>query len=128
MSTATRSEQRMQTVLEKGPWCVLAILTLGGLLFGSARFAVGVLLGGLLAILNFYWLSSILQRLLHIQPKNSASYVVVRYLLRLTLIGVALFGLLRAGTDVYGLIVGLSVLVLNILLLTIYQTMTLKGG
>jgi hypothetical protein len=107
---------------------LLFVLTLAGLIFGSVRFAAGVAAGGILSILNFYWLRTTLQRVLLHQPGHSDRYVQVRYLLRLTLLGAALYGLIVVGTNVFGLLLGLSVLVINIIALAFYYTMTPKGG
>jgi hypothetical protein len=128
MSVTTPNEQSLLALLGRGSWALLAILSLGALLFGSASFAASILAGGVLAMVNFYWLHSILRRVLQLQPTHSDRYVQIRYLLRLTLLAAVLYGLLVTGTNVYGLLLGLSVLVINIIVIAIYYTLTLKGG
>jgi ATP synthase I subunit len=128
MSATTPNEHSLLALLSKGSWALLGIMSVGALLFGSVPFAASILAGGLLAMVNFYWLHSILRRVLQLQPSHSDRYVQLRYLLRLTLLAAILYGLLVAGTNVYGLLLGLSVLVINIIVIAIYYTLTLKGG
>jgi ATP synthase I subunit len=128
MSATTPNEQSLLALLSKGSWALLGVLGLGALLFGSAPFAASILAGGVLAMANFYWLRSILRRVLQDQPDHSDRYVQLRYLLRLALLAAILYGLLISGINVYGLLLGLSVLVINIIVIAIYYTLTLKGG
>src|SRR5262249_2900212 len=104
------------------------ILSIGALLFASASFAAGILAGGILAMVNFHWMHSTLRRVLQLQPAHSDRYVQIRYLFRLTLLALILYGLLVTGINVIGLLIGLSVLVINIVVFAIYYTLTLKGG
>lgn len=128
MSATPRSEQQIQSLLTKGSWVVLGILVLLSLLFATPIFAVSVAVGGLLAILNLYWLRNTLRRVLAEQPAASNRYVQVRYLLRFSLLALALYALLKTGVDVFGLVLGLSVLVINIIILAIYFAMTQQKG
>ncbi len=127
MAAIRITEQNLLTVLIRGSWALLALLALVGLLTMSGRFALSVLAGGLLAIANFCWLRNILQRILQTQPDSATRYALLRYLLRLALLGAAVFALLRTGIDVAGLLLGLSVLVINIMGLAIYYVLARKG-
>jgi hypothetical protein len=62
-------------------------------------------------------------------PKGTAQrFAMTRYMLRLVLIGVAVWVMIvRFNIDLIGLLVGLSVLVINIFALTIYRLIS-KGG
>ena len=101
---------------------LLALLAGAGFLFGTPRFALGVIAGGLLAIANFYWLRSILVRAFRLQPEKAPAFALFRYIVRLALLAVAIFILIiYCRVDVFGLLLGLSVLVFNIIALSIYM-------
>src|SRR6266702_4111319 len=76
-------------------WILLLILTAAGYLFGSVRFAASVLTGGLLAMANFYWLRSILQRALHLSASTASRFTLVKYVVRLAALGLIVYLLLR---------------------------------
>lgn len=127
MKTVKITDDNIFTVLINSSWLLLALLTIGGLAFGSLRFAAGELAGGLLAIANFYWLRSILQRVFLLPAGKAGRFAQIRYVLRLALMALVIWLLIvRVGIDVIGLLVGLSVLVINIIALSIYR-LTLKG-
>lgn len=128
MTAVKITEDNIFTVIIAGSWVLLALLCLAGLLFGSTAFAAGVLAGGVLAIANFYWLRTILTRALRMQGTKASRFAQLRYILRLAILGIAVYALVvHAGVSVIGLLLGLSVLVINIIALSIYM-FTLKGG
>ena len=97
-------------------------------LFFSARFGVSLLAGGMLATANFCWLRRGLETALRLVPANASRYATLRYLLRLAVMALLLYVLIvRLGADIFGLLLGLSVLVLNIIAFSIYLS-TRKGG
>ena len=121
-------EDNIFTFLICGSLILLVILSLVGLVFGSLIFAGSILIGGLLALANFYWLRTVLQRTLQIQRSNAQQFAQLRYLLRLAVLGIAVYLLIvYTAINVFGLLIGLSVLVLNIVGLSVYMS-TLKGG
>ncbi len=127
MKAVRITDDNIFTVLVTGSWVLLALLCIGGLIFGSPRFAAGTLTGGLIAIANFYWLLSILKRVLLMTTGKAGRFVQIRYVLRLALMALVIwFLIVRVGIDAIGLLVGLSVLVINIIALSIYR-LTLKG-
>ncbi len=122
MTTAKIHENNIFTVLTIGSLVLLAILAVAGLVFGSSRFAAGVLAGGVLALANFYWLRNILSRAMQLQARVAPRFAILRYVVRLTLLAVAIFVLVvYCRVDVFGLLLGLSVLVFNIIALSIYM-------
>lgn len=128
MNRVRINEDNIFTLLSVGSWILLALLTLGGAVFGSLRFAASVLTGGVLAIANFYWLASVVKRLLLLPAGQAGRFALLRYVLRLAVMAVAIWVLIvHFGIHLVGLIVGLSVLVLNIVALAVYK-LTLKGG
>ena len=129
MAAIRITEDNLFTVLTRGSWLLVALLALGGLITVSAAFALSVLVGGMLAIANFYWLRSILRRALDQQADRASRFAQLRYLLRFALLGVAIYLLVVVGkADVIGLLLGLSVLVISIIGVAIYYSVTLKGG
>ena len=127
MTVVTIKEPDHCTIVATGSWCLLAALTAGGACLGSLRFAGGVLAGGLIAIGNYYWLMSIMHRVLYRQPESPERFAILRYLLRLTVIGVLIYLLIvKLGVDILGLLLGLSILVMTITALALY-TLNTKG-
>ncbi len=115
------TENNIFTVLTTGSWVLLGIMSIAGLIFGSARFAGGILAGGLIAIANCYWLYYILQRAMRLPAKKAVRFAQGRYYIRLGLIAVVVSILIVYwNIHIIGLLLGLSVLVMNIIALTIY--------
>ncbi len=105
----------LQKKLEVRNWIVLGIFLAVSLIFMPYRFTLGILLGGLIGIINFYWLSRGLRKVFQQFLDKAKSSIVKRYYIRVTVTGVALFFIItRTPADVIGLIVGLSVVVVNI--------------
>jgi ATP synthase I subunit len=131
MAATTSSDDNLLTILFRGSWLLLALFTVIGAIVVSTNFALGLLAGGLLAIANFAWLGRSLDRLLRQQlPPDTASRIAqMRHLLRLALLGIAIYLLVVvARVDLLGLLLGLSVVVITILIVTVYWTLTHKGG
>ena len=123
------SDENLLAVLFRGGWILLILLVTGSLLFAAPGFTAGVLAGGLLALANFAWLKNILARSLNLEARQAARFAQLRYLLRLTLLAAAIYLLIvRVGVDVYGLLLGLSILVINIMAVAIYQVTNRSGG
>jgi ATP synthase I chain len=121
------NENNIFTVLTTGSWLLLALLTCVGLIFGSRQFAAGVLAGGVLAVANFYWLLGIMKRVLTLPAARAGRFAQLRFVVRLALMGVVIWALIvHVGVDPIGLIVGLSVLVMNIIALALYKLIS-KG-
>jgi len=122
------NEDNLFTVLSAGSWLTVVLFSAVGLLFVSLPFAGGVVAGGLLVILNFYWLRSILGRFLKVPGQRPVRFVQIRYVLRLAVMGLVIYYLLaHTGISIIGLVLGLSIVVINIFLLTIYYLFRHKG-
>ncbi|HTG82274.1 MAG TPA: ATP synthase subunit I [Geobacteraceae bacterium] len=127
MTTVKINENNIFTVLTAGSLALLVLLAVVGFLFGSVRFALSVLAGGVLAIANFYWLRSILVRAFRLTPEQAPRFALFRYVVRLAVLAAVVFVLIvTCRADVFGLLLGLSVLVLNIMALSFYM-MSAKG-
>jgi ATP synthase I chain len=122
MTTVKIDEKNIFTVLTIGSLALLAVGTVAGLIFGSARFAGGVLAGGLLAIANFFWLRNILLRSLQLQVREAPRFAVLRYIVRLAVLALVVGVLIiYCRVDIFGLLLGLSVLVITIIALSLYM-------
>lgn len=105
----------LQKKLEITNWIVLAVLLLGSSFFLSFRFSLGILLGGLISILNFYWLHQNLRNTFQRLMDGAKSSILFKYCIRLAVTAVVLyFIIVYRVADVLGLLLGLSIVVINI--------------
>lgn len=110
----------LQKRLEITNWILLTLMITGSLLLFSARFSLGVILGGLISVVNFHWLYHNLLSVFEGEINRLRAAMMRRYFIRLAVTAVALFGIIAGDVaDVIGLVVGLSVVVLNIVLTTV---------
>jgi hypothetical protein len=122
------TENNIVTVLSTANWLLVAVMGGLSLVFGSRNFGAGVLAGGLIAVANCYWLNFTLRRAMQLPVGKAVRFTQIRYLLRLALIALAVSVLIiYVKINVIGLLLGLSVLVINILGVTVYIS-TGKGG
>lgn len=98
----------------------MGIMLLASSFFAARDFTLGLLVGGLISILNFYGLCWGLQKAFgqwEADSKLSKTPFVVRYLLRLAAIGLVLYVLLaRTTADIFGLVLGLATVIIAITL------------
>lgn len=109
----------IQKRIEISNWILLAVLFIPSLIFAPLKFALGVLLGSFISVLNFHWLGRSLQSAFqNLGDKgNIRGPVMVKYYIRLAITGIILYLLIAGDTvNVIGLIVGLSVVVINIII------------
>jgi len=110
----------LQKKIELGNWLVLAVCLSIGFIFLSTTFAFGILVGGLISIANFYWLSkdlaSLLQRISdNTQSNRPKRFVLLRFYGRLAVTAVVLFLVItELPVSILGLLVGLSVVIIGI--------------
>lgn len=121
------NDENAQHVIVKGSLLLLAVLTVAGFFLVSARFALSTLAGGAVTLLNHCWLRSIMERVLSGRYENAARYALIRYLLRLSLIAVAVIILFRLNVDIAGLFTGLSILVISTISVSLYSLVHHKG-
>jgi hypothetical protein len=102
-------------------WILLALLTSSGFVFLSRDFGFGVLVGGVLAIANFYLMKRSLFRALDPQRKGRTRFFyLLKYFLRLAALGLIIAWLLIKGwVSPFGMLLGLSIIVLGIALVGI---------
>jgi hypothetical protein len=105
----------------------VALGAVTALLF-SLKFGVSLFAGGVLATANFIWLRRGLEASLRLNPGIASRVAILRFLLRLAIMALLLYVLIvLLGADIFGLLLGLSVLVVNITIFSIYLS-TRKGG
>ena len=110
----------LQRRIEIFNWIILAIVFISSLIFSPIKFSLGVLLGGFISILNFHFMARGLQGLFKNPAGNVKGPVMVKYYIRLALTAVVLYFLIANHTvNVIGLIIGLSIVVINILIILI---------
>jgi len=115
----------LQKRLEITNWILLSVLVAGSLFLQSTRFSLGILLGGLISIVNFHWLYRNLLSVFQKHLNRARAALMFRYYIRLAVTAIALYWIIsRNLADVIGLVIGLSVVVLNIVLTTV---LTLLG-
>ncbi len=117
----------LQRKIEIFNWILLGIFLLLSLLFMSSRFALGVFLGGLISIINFYWLYKNMKDVFARLSGSAKSKMMFKYYIRLAVTAVVLFFIVTSNKiDIVGLLVGLSVVVIN-LVLTAIMTLSKKN-
>lgn len=114
--------EQLPAQLARRNWLVLALLVLASLPLGNLALSTGILVGGLVAIGGFFWLRRALERLLE-QPAGGARFrYQFGYLVRLAALAVILAVLIAvARVHVVGLVIGLSVVVINLFWFTVQR-------
>lgn len=103
------------SAIERIQWIILALLTLGSLAFWNWHITLGVVLGGVICILNFKALRMILEKGFS-QEKISASFFVkytLKFLALLAAVGGVAF-LLQGVINIMAFLVGLLTIFLAI--------------
>lgn len=124
----TINEDNLFAVIIKGSLGLLAFLTLAGWALFSLKVGLGVLAGGCIAIANFFWIRNVLQRILGQLPAKATLYAQLRFIARLSVTGLLLYFIIVSGRfSLAGLFIGLSVIVINIIVLSLYSALRAGG-
>jgi hypothetical protein len=124
----TINEDTLFATIIQGSLALLVTMMIIGFVFFSRKTGLGILAGGSVAIINFFWIRNVLQRILGLQPARPALYSQMRFIARLTLMGVVLYFLITSGWfSLAGLLVGLSVIVVNIFAISLYSAVRAGG-
>ncbi len=122
------NEDNLFRVIIRGSLVLLALLTIVGIVFFSTKTALGILAGGSIAIINFYWLRNVLQRILGLLPSRPFLYSQIRFVARISITGFVLFFIITSGWfSLIGILVGLSVIVFNIIAISLYSAIRAGG-
>ena len=117
------NDDQLLATMARQNWIILAVLVALSLFWQSSSVTLGVLAGGVLVIANYRWSGRSLSRVMN-QPQAGAEKGIkgfkLNYLLRLIFVACAIYLLLvRGGVHPLALAVGLSVVVINILVVTV---------
>lgn len=117
-------------------WLVLGGLVVAGFIWGGREFALGILMGGLVAVINFHLLhqalKGMLERAAALSPEEAKgrakAFFAARQLLRFFALLAVIFLLVSQGwVNIFGLVVGLSTVVLTLILTAIVEVIKLKN-
>ncbi len=112
--------ESLPAILKKRNWILLGILFLGSLFFLPWRFTTGILIGGLMANINFHFLHRNLVKVFILSKGKGP--IVSKSMLRMFIIGVIVFIVLfKNWVNVFGLILGLSIVVINLFSLALIE-------
>ena len=110
----------LQRRIELANWIILTVIFIPAAIFAPFKFALGVLMGGFISIVNFYWMDRSLRSAFEKNTGNIKGLVVGKYFLRLALTAIVLYFLIAYKTvNVIGLLIGLSVVMINIIVMVI---------
>jgi lauroyl/myristoyl acyltransferase len=110
----------LQKRLELTNWIILGILTLISFFFMPYKFALGMLLGGFISVVNFHWLVRDLRKAFKSLSEKSNSAVMFKYYIRFAVTAIALYFIITGDiVDIIGLLIGLSTVVIAIVITTI---------
>jgi hypothetical protein len=120
--------------LKTASWLVLAFMVMAGYFWQGREFALGVLGGGLVAVVNFYLLHQALRGLFEqaqAVPANEVgrakAFFAFRQILRFFALLVIIYLLVSSGwVNIFGLVLGLSTVVLTLILAALHATIKLK--
>ena len=117
-------------------WLVLAGLVVAGGIWRGREFALGILVGGLVAVINFHLLhqalKGMLERAATLSPEEAKgrakAFFAARQMLRFFALLAVIFLLVSQGwINIIGLVVGLSTVVLTLILAAIIEVIKLKN-
>jgi predicted permease len=120
--------------LKLANWTILALLVALGYLWQGLQFGLGVLVGGLVVVVNFHWLHHNLKGLLEASSRlpeddrgMAKAFFAGRQILRFFAVLAVLFLSLRQEwVNIFGLVVGLSTTVLTLMLVAVIEVIKLK--
>ncbi|MEJ2475617.1 MAG: ATP synthase subunit I [Desulfobacterales bacterium] len=119
-------QQRILSFVTRSNWILFVAASLAGLILAPPAFARGIFFGGLLVTLNFHLLARTLRKALTPPQLASPNAVLAKYYIRFIASGFIIF-ILIAGRLVnpVGLVLGLSVVVASIILVTLREAKNL---
>ena len=115
-------------------WLVLGGLVVAGFIWRGREFALGILVGGLVAVINFHLLHQALKGMLEQaagSPEEARgqakAFFAARQLLRFFALLFVIYLLVGQGwVNVIGLVVGLSTVVVTLILAAVVEVIKLK--
>ena len=121
-------ENNLFVNIVKGSSLLVVVLALGSCFMMSYRLTLGIMAGGIIAVVNFIWLRSVLDRIFTLPSQKAVSFTFSRHILKLVVNAVVLYLLITSGEfAIAGILTGLSAIVITIIATTLYFAVR-KGG
>jgi len=96
-------------------WIIFSLLGVAGFLIFSLKFALGIILGGLVVAVNFHLLAKTLKNAFIPSNVSSHRIILAKYYTRFTISGLIIFFVIATHfVHPLGLLIGLSVVVASI--------------
>lgn len=96
--------------IERYSWYILIVLLVGSLTAQSMSVTLGILVGGILAIINFKWLANVLEKFLGISHKKIKKVDIGKYFIKYPLTALIIFLVIKYKlVDIFALLIGLLV-------------------
>jgi len=103
--------------LDLSHWLIFGTVTLLSYFFMPDAFTIGVIVGGIISILNFYWLRYDLKKVFISLNSRAKSKIMFKYYVRFGVTAVILYFIIKAQVlNIIGLLVGLSMVMINFVL------------
>ncbi len=100
---------------------IWASLCISCYVFISRHFALSVLIGGVICMINFQWLYRHAKAAVTLSASSGKSFMTRRYILRLGIMAAVLYGLVAIlKVNIVGLLLGLSVVIMAIVTYACY--------
>jgi hypothetical protein len=110
-------KDHLQRKIELRNVVILALMLFVSILTMPGSFTLGILLGGIISIINLFWLGRDLRVIFSNLSGTAKSAMMIRYYIRMAATAVVLFFVItELPVDIIGLLVGLSLVVINIVI------------
>jgi MFS superfamily sulfate permease-like transporter len=114
----------LQRKLEILNWIILVLFVSISLLFFSTELTLGILLGGLISVGSFSWRQRDLRVVFRNLNERARSAIMFRYYIRFFVSAVLIYFIIaNTSADVIGLLIGLSIVIINIFLTLLMNVM-----
>jgi hypothetical protein len=108
--------------LELRNWFLLGAMLLLSFPFAGQTFLLGLLIGGLISIANFYWMGRDLRAAFQKLSDHLKVFVVFKFYVRLAITAVVLYLVItKTPANIFGLLIGLSIVIVNIVFSTVME-------
>lgn len=113
----------LQRKIEIRNLIILGFLLFASLLIMPWRFTLGILVGGIISIVNLHWLGRDLRVIFSNLSGRAKSAMMIRYYIRMAVTAAVLYFIITGlPVDIIGLLVGLSLVVINIAVTAILES------
>jgi len=119
--------QKIVNFVTTSNWLLLLFGGIIGLMITPMKFALGIILGGLIVAINFHLLKHTLENMFHPevvseQGRSIVSNILIKYYIRFAISGAVIFLLISEHiVHPLGLLAGLSVVVTSMFLATVLE-------